>query len=96
MLSTARSAGKQALVLVDEAATGTDPQQGAALARAMMEAGVEAVFGPLCGVSRRFLAFPGLYSDVFKHWKWRRGSKRAEVLGVWKPARAFWTWGPAS
>lgn len=47
MLSTARSAGKQALVLVDEAATGTDPQQGAALARAMMEAGVEAVFGPL-------------------------------------------------
>mmetsp|Transcript_11743 Transcript_11743/g.28106 ORF Transcript_11743/g.28106 Transcript_11743/m.28106 type:complete len:860 (-) Transcript_11743:80-2659(-) len=38
MLSTVQNVGPRAMVLVDEAATGTDPQQGAALARAMFEA----------------------------------------------------------
>ncbi|CAK9077119.1 unnamed protein product [Durusdinium trenchii] len=37
MLSIAQGVGPRALVMVDEAGTGTDPQQGAALARAMLE-----------------------------------------------------------
>jgi len=41
MLNTAKGVGPRALVLVDEAATGTDPQQGAALARAMLESFLE-------------------------------------------------------
>lgn len=41
MLSSVRDAGPRAMVLVDEAGTGTDPQQGAALARAMLEAFLE-------------------------------------------------------
>ncbi|CAE7513105.1 mutS2 [Symbiodinium pilosum] len=38
MLSSVQHVGPRAMVLVDEAGTGTDPQQGAALARAMLEA----------------------------------------------------------
>eukprot|EP00930_Biecheleria_cincta_P082768 TRINITY_DN72426_c0_g1_i1.p1 TRINITY_DN72426_c0_g1~~TRINITY_DN72426_c0_g1_i1.p1 ORF type:complete len:847 (+),score=189.71 TRINITY_DN72426_c0_g1_i1:29-2569(+) len=38
MLSVAKQSGPKSLVLVDEAGTGTDPQQGAALARAILEA----------------------------------------------------------
>lgn len=41
MLSVTRQSGPKALVLVDEAGTGTDPQQGAALARAILEAFLE-------------------------------------------------------
>eukprot|EP00435_Cladocopium_sp_Y103_P063267 s968_g24.t2 len=41
MLSAAEGVGPRALVMVDEAATGTDPQQGAALARAMLESFLE-------------------------------------------------------
>ncbi|CAJ1405369.1 unnamed protein product [Effrenium voratum] len=41
MLNTAKGVGRRALILVDEAATGTDPQQGAALARAMLEGFLE-------------------------------------------------------
>jgi len=38
LLQQAAQAGTRALVMVDEAGTGTDPQQGAALARAVLEA----------------------------------------------------------
>jgi len=41
MLSSVQHVGPRAMVLVDEAGTGTDPQQGAALARAMLEAFLE-------------------------------------------------------
>ena len=41
MLSSVQPVGPRAMVLVDEAGTGTDPQQGAALARAMLEAFLE-------------------------------------------------------